>query len=89
MNKRQPSCNKATVTVEDVYLQRRIELWGEGFSFYDLKRLNKGIDRSYEGNNHLAGYDIKVDAHDVRWIYQIPLSEIQENKLINAEDQNP
>jgi hypothetical protein len=54
-----------------------------------LKRLNKGIDRSYEGNNHLAGYDIKVDAHDVRWIYQIPLSEIQENKLINAEDQNP
>ena len=44
---------------------------------------------SYEGNNHLAGYDIKVDAHDVRWIYQIPLSEIQENKLINAEDQNP
>ena len=89
MNKRQPSWNKATVTVEDVYLQRRIELWGEGFSFYDLKRLNKGIDRSYEGNNHLAGYDIKVDAHDVRWIYQIPLSEIQENKLINAEDQNP
>ena len=74
MNKRQPSWNKATVTVEDVYLQRRIELWGEGFSFYDLKRLNK---------------DIKVDAHDVRWIYQIPLSEIQENKLINAEDQNP
>lgn len=89
MNKRQSSWNKATVTVEDVYLQRRIELWGEGFSFYDLKRLNKGIDRSYEGNNHLAGYDIKVDAHDVRWIYQIPLSEIQENKLINAEDQNP
>lgn len=89
MNKRQPSWNKATVTVEDVYLQRRIELWGEGFSFYDLKRLNKGIDRSDEGNNHLAGYDIKVDAHDVRWIYQIPLSEIQENKLINAEDQNP
>ena len=89
MNKRQPSWNKATVTVEDVYLQRRIELWGEGSSFYDLKRLNKGIDRSYEGNNHLAGYDIKVDAHDVRWIYQIPLSEIQENKLINAEDQNP
>ena len=89
MNKRQPSWNKATVTVEDVYLQRRIELWGEGFSFYDLKRLNKGIDRSYEGNNHLAGYDIKVDAHDVRWIYQIPLSETQENKLINAEDQNP
>ncbi len=89
MSKRQPSWNKASVTVEDVYLQRRIELWGEGFSFYDLKRLNKGIDRTYAGNNHLPTYDIKVDAHDVRWVYQIPLSEIQENKLINAEDQNP
>lgn len=89
MTKRMPSWDRSSVTVEDVYLQRRIELWGEGFSYYDLKRLNKGIDRTYAGNNHLPGYDIKVDAHDVRWIYQIPLAEIQENKLINAEDQNP
>lgn len=89
MSKRQPGWNKTSVTVDDIYLQRRIELWGEGFSFYDLKRLNKGIDRTYAGNNHLAGYDIKVDAQDVRWTYQIPLTEIQENKLINAEDQNP
>ena len=89
MSKRQPSWNKATVTVEDVYLQRRIELWGEGFSFYDLKRLNKGIDRTYEGNNHLPSFDIKVDAQDVRWTYQIPLSEIQENTLISEDDQNP
>ena len=74
---------------EDVYLQRRIELWGEGFSFYDLKRLNKGIDRTYEGNNHLPSFDIKVDAQDVRWTYQIPLSEIQENTLISEDDQNP
>jgi hypothetical protein len=89
MSKRQPSWKKASVTVEDVYLQRRIELWGEGFSYYDLKRLNKGIDRTYAGNNHLPSYDIKVDARDVRWIYQIPLSEIQENKLISEDDQNP
>ncbi len=89
MEKRQPDWNRASVTVDDIYLQRRIELWGEGFAYYDLKRLNKGIDRTYAGNNHLPGYDIKVDAHDVRWIYQIPLSEIQENTLINHEDQNP
>ena len=89
MSARQPDWNKASVTVDDIYLQRRIELWGEGFAFYDLKRLNKGIDRTYEGNNHLPSYDIKVDAQDVRWIYQLPLAEIQENKLINEEDQNP
>ena len=89
MDLRQPGWNRASVTVDDIHLQRRIELWGEGFAYYDLKRLNKGTDRSYEGNNHLAGYDIKVPARDTRWYYQIPLREIQENDLINEEDQNP
>lgn len=88
MSKRQPDWNQTTVTVDDVYLQRRIELWGEGFSFYDLKRLNKGIDRAYEGNNHLDGYKLVVPARDIRWTYQIPLKEIQENDLINEDDQN-
>ncbi len=88
MEKRQPDWNMSSVTVEDVYLQRRIELWGEGFAFYDLKRLNKGIDRTYEGNNHLPGHQVVVPAQDKRWRYQIPLVEIQENPLINPEDQN-
>ena len=88
MAERQPDWNETTVTVEDIYFQRRIELWGEGFAYYDLKRLNKGIDRTYEGNNYMPSYNIKVPARDTRWIYQIPLSEIQENDLINEEDQN-
>ena len=88
MSARQPDWSKASVSVEDVYLQRRIELWGEGFAFYDLKRLNKGIDRNYEGSNHLAGYKLTVPAHDVRWRYQIPQAEMQENKLISEEEQN-
>lgn len=78
-----------TVTVDDVLLQRRIELWGEGFSFFDLKRNNKGIDRNYEGTNHLKGYEKVVPAFDVRWTYQLPNREIQENDLINEQDQNP
>ena len=89
MAARQPSWNKSIVTVDDVHFQRRIELWGEGFAYYDLKRLNKGIDRTYEGSNHLAGYKLAVPAQDVRWTYQIPLNEIQENTLIGEEDQNP
>ena len=88
MDVRQPGWDKATVSVDDVHLQRRIELWGEGFAYYDLKRLNKGIDRTYEGNNYMPGYDIAVPARDTRWYYQIPLTEIQENDLINEEDQN-
>ncbi len=88
MAARQPDWNETSVTVDDIHLQRRIELWGEGFAYYDLKRLNKGIDRTYEGNNYMPGYNIKVPARDTRWYYQIPLTEIQENDLINEEDQN-
>lgn len=78
-----------SVTLEDVLLQRRIELWGEGFSYFDLKRNNLGVDRNYPGNNHLKGYEKVVPAFDVRWTYQIPNQEIQENDLINEDDQNP
>ena len=31
---------------EAVWLQRRIELWGEGLEYFDLLRLRKGIDRA-------------------------------------------
>ncbi|HAE24870.1 MAG TPA: RagB/SusD family nutrient uptake outer membrane protein [Prevotellaceae bacterium] len=89
MTNRQPGWNKPTVNVEEVYLQRRIELWGEGFTYFDLKRLNKGIDRNYEGNNYPAGYKLTVPAHSVLWTYQIPLTEIQENFNISEDDQNP
>lgn len=36
--------------------QRRVELWGEGFATYDIKRLRKGVIRSYPGTNHPESY---------------------------------
>lgn len=89
MANRQPSWSKKNVSASEVQLQRRIELWGEGFAYFDLKRLNKGIDRNYEGTNHLPGCLLTVPAHDVLWTFQIPLREIQENTLIGEDDQNP
>ena len=89
MSQRDPSWNKTSVTVDDVVLQRRIELWGEGFAYFDLKRLNRGIDRNYEGNNHLVGYNLTVPAQDPKWTYQIPRKELQENTHISEADQNP
>lgn len=40
----------------EVWWQRRVELWGEGFATFDMKRLNKGIIRNYANTNHLANY---------------------------------
>lgn len=37
--------------VQEVILQKRIELWGEGRSFFDIKRLNMSVTRSYSGTN--------------------------------------
>ena len=75
--------------------QRRIELWGEGFSFFDHRRWQMDMDRGYEGTNAVAsswpthqenGF---VPWWHFSWRYQIPLKEIQENDNINPEDQNP
>ena len=40
----------------EVWWQRRVELWGEGFATFDIKRLNKGIIRSYADTDHYEGY---------------------------------
>ncbi|HOI50293.1 MAG TPA: RagB/SusD family nutrient uptake outer membrane protein, partial [Prolixibacteraceae bacterium] len=87
----------ATVTaagdalVEEILLERRIELWGEGFAALDLKRLKRGIDRNNSNHNAVVvtAAAMKVPAEDKRWIYQIPQSEIDANKQINEEHQNP
>ena len=88
MAQRDPSWDMAAVDVESVLLQRRLELIGEGFAYFDLKRMRKGIDRNYEGTNHLAGYELTVGPDEVVWTYQIPQSEIQENIYITDDDQN-
>ena len=73
--------------VEEILLQRRWELWGEGFRYLDLKRNNLPLDRT--GSNHvpaLLSNLLTVDAGDDRWQWQIPQAEIDANDLIT---QNP
>lgn len=89
MANRQPSWKKKSVTLDDILLQRRIELWGEGFAYFDLKRTNRGFERDYEGTNHLPGtFTFNLEPQDPRWTYQIPDTEIQENTHISNAEQN-
>ena len=38
--------------IDEIFFQKRIELWGEGVVFFDYKRLNKPVTRGYVGTNH-------------------------------------
>lgn len=39
--------------VEEIVFQKRVELWGEGQTYFDIKRLNYPVTRSYKSSNHL------------------------------------
>jgi starch-binding outer membrane protein, SusD/RagB family len=90
MEKRDATWAATSVTVEDVFLQRRIELWGEGFGYFDRKRLGKGVTRVYDGSNHRPGALTyrNVPAESPLWVYQIPQAEIQENTEITEDQKN-
>jgi hypothetical protein len=87
MINRDPSWNASSVTGEQVYQQRRVELWAEGFSLFDHLRLKKGIDRSYTGSNHYSPVQYKISAGSWYFLFQIPLRELDNNPAIT--EQNP
>lgn len=47
------SCKASGVeaVVEEIVFQKRVELWGEGQTFFDIKRLNYSVTRNYPGTN--------------------------------------
>ena len=72
----------------EVWWQRRVELWGEGFATFDIKRLQKGIIRSYAGTNHLEGYRWNTN-ETPNWMFMvIPSSEASYNSSI-VNNPNP
>ena len=78
--------NTGDALVQEILTQRRIELWGEGFRWYDLKRLNLPMERT--GNNFKIAYCgvLEVPAGDVRWNYAIPKMELNSNNLMVRND---
>lgn len=41
--------------IEEIFKQKSIELWGEGQTFFDIKRLNISVTRAYPGTNWPQG----------------------------------
>jgi tetratricopeptide (TPR) repeat protein len=77
------------LVVNEIWQQRRIELWGEGFAIFDIKRLNKGITRSYSGTNHTTGSLFNTDRQPTWMDYCIVRTEFNNNYSINPDENNP
>ena len=75
------STNTGQALIDEIILQRRVELWGEGFRWFDLKRLDLPLDRN--GANH-KGSIIRnlwdVPAGDNMWQSLIPQAEMDANE---------
>ena len=74
--------------IEEISIHRRVELWGEGFRFLDLKRLNLPLDRTAVPNYVSASVNnwMKVDAGDDSWQYLIPRTEMESNPNIGEQN---
>ena len=100
------TCNKtgtslATLTtdvtgslLEEIILQRRIELWGEDGRIYTIRRLHQGFERTTDMGWPIAAQIAKrvhiSDPECYAWVLTIPQAEFDGNVNMNAAtDQNP
>jgi len=71
-----------------VLLERRFELWGEGFRGRDIKRLKIPLDRQGSNHNVTICWTLYEDAEYLGYLYKIPQQEIDANDNISEADQN-
>ncbi len=75
--------------LDQIKLQRRIELWGEGFNWFDLKRWcepmvrNPWVAGDVNSNNIPASFKMRREVNDPAWRFIIPQSETQYNTAID------
>lgn len=77
------STNTGQALIDEIMFNRRVELWGEGFRFLDLKRLNLPLNRNGIAN-HLPSIAsiFDVPAGDNKWEWLFPQDEMNANKAI-------
>lgn len=65
---------------DEVWFQRRVELWGEGFSNSDTRRLNKPLVRFHDSkSNFPEAFRFNMTADDAWWLLRFTNSELNTN----------
>ena len=73
--------------MEQIKLYRGIELWGEGFNWFDLKRWGDSISRKTyaNGGNWMSSYAVSFGPNEKNnWTWIIPRNETDYNKGITS-----
>lgn len=88
----QRTTSSGNALIEDILIERRKEMYGEGYSWYDMIRNQKPLLR--EGNHINFGGHQTFPAKSWRFVYQVPNNEIVNNPNMSSElwpngDQNP
>ena len=73
-------------SLESIYMERRKELYGEGFRLHDIKRLHQPLDRTKDPEHWATVKTLPADSP--RFMLPIPEVEMLYNKALTNEDQN-
>ena len=76
---------KGLTLADEIWFQRRVELWGEGFGIYDTKRLGKPLVRFYgdeSSTNYAAAFRFNMEAEDGWLLMRFPQGELNTNLSI-------
>ncbi|ADQ82461.1 RagB/SusD family nutrient uptake outer membrane protein [Riemerella anatipestifer] len=87
ISKRDPSyslsTNSGQALLEEIRTHKRIELWGEGVTFFDMKRLNEALVRDYAGSNHASHGKFNIEAGSDKFRFKIPQRELDTNPKVS------
>ena len=67
-------------------MERRKELYGEGFRLYDIKREHVALDRTQDPEHWASVKSLPADSP--RYMLPIPQIEMLHNKALTPADQN-
>ncbi len=68
--------------LDEIKIQRKVELWGEGFSYDDIRRYQMGLNRPRNfvyDHSPSAAVVISLPANDPKFIFPIPQEERDNN----------
>ncbi|MBR1466026.1 MAG: RagB/SusD family nutrient uptake outer membrane protein [Bacteroidaceae bacterium] len=83
-NYRDPNYNigQAVDLIDEIVFQKRVELWGEGQTFFDIKRLNMSVTRGYSGTNFYSTARLNTVGRPAWMNFVLIRSEENVNKAV-------